>query len=210
MLSDHTPFLIVVSAPSGCGKTTILRRVLALEGKLSFSVSVTSREPRPGEKEGKDYFFISESEFKSRIAGGEFLEYALVHGNCYGTARAQVMKLLQSGQDVVLDVDVQGVAQLAKTWPFDMATIFIVPPSFDELRHRLVSRGTDDGEVISRRLANARGELRFASQYRYLLVNDEIDKAVAGFRQIISAERAKVERNRALLESLSLDFEKES
>jgi len=206
MSLDHSPFLLVVSAPSGCGKTTILRQLLVQDKNLAFSVSTTSRPPRPDEVEGRDYFFVSKKRFEDGIESGEFLEYAMVHGNYYGTARTRVREMLSAGKDVILDIDVQGAMQLDKLWPDDLASVFILPPSLAELRRRLVSRGTEDAETVRRRLANARGELKQAHHYRYLLINDLLDDAVSGFRQIISAERKKSRRNQNFLTGLLAEF----
>lgn len=169
-------------------------------------MSVTSRPIRPGEIEGRDYHFISEERFKERIDSGDFIEHARVHGNYYGTSRTQVLELIARGYDVILDIDVQGMLQLERTWPYDLVTVFILPPSFRELRHRLVSRGTDQEDDIRRRLQNAAGELEYAGRYRYLLVNREIDEAVSGFRHVVAAERSKANRNDRLLAQIVDDF----
>ena len=206
MSSDHTPFLIVVSAPSGCGKTSILKRLLKDDDKLSFSISVTSRPPRPGEVDGRDYIFVSEEDFKTRLLQGEFLEYARVHGNYYGTSRSYVEELLSAGYDVVLDIDVQGMIQLEESWQADFASVFILPPSYAELEHRLVSRGTDSPSDIKKRLVNAGGEIEYGSRYRYLLVNDQLDIAVSQLKSVISAERSRASRNDRLMKKVAEGF----
>jgi len=185
--------LFVVSAPSGAGKSTILHRVLAEIPAVAFSVSHTTRPPRPGEEHGRDYFFVSPDEFTAMRRAGAFLEAAEVHGNWYGTSRDAVGGLQAKGLDVLLDIDVQGAQQVRATG-MPAVFLFIVPPSLAELETRLRGRGTDGEEVIRRRLANARQELLAASRYDHIVVNDDLDQAVAMVQAVILARRSQYRR----------------
>lgn len=171
--------VIIFSAPSGSGKSTIINRLMQhSELQLAFSISCTSREPRGKEQHGVEYFFLSPDEFRARIAAGEFLEYEEVYTNrFYGTLTSQVEKQLNEGQNVVLDVDVKGGCNIKKHYKDKALSVFIQPPSIDELKKRLVSRGTDSAEVIEDRLAKAEFELSFAPQYDVVIVNDDIETA---------------------------------
>ncbi len=186
--------LFVISAPSGAGKTTLLKRVMPRLTGLSFSVSHTTRLPRPGEREGVDYHFVAREEFEKMMGEGAFLEYARVHDNLYGTSRMAVERLRQQGVDVVLDIDVQGAAILREAGLVDAAYIFIAPPSVAELERRLRGRGTEAEEMIATRLANARMELAAMSSYEYLLVNRQVEESVELLTAIILAERARAHR----------------
>ena len=186
--------LFVISAPSGAGKTTLLKRVMPRLTGLSFSVSHTTRLPRPGEREGVDYHFVAREEFEKLMGEGAFLEYARGHDNLYGTSRMAVERLRQQGVDVVLDIDVQGAAILREAGLVDAAYIFIAPPSVAELERRLRGRGTEAEEMIATRLANARMELAAMSSYEYLLVNRQVEESVELLTAIILAERARAHR----------------
>lgn len=186
--------LFVVSAPSGAGKTTLLKRVMARVANLTFSVSHTTRPPRPGERDGVDYSFVSTAEFKKMIAEGDFLEYARVHANLYGTSRLAVAKVLQQGKDVVLDIDVQGASILRGEAINGATYIFIAPPNLTELEKRLRGRGTEGEEMIAIRLANARRELAVMQDYEYLVVNYQVEESVELLAAIILAERARAHR----------------
>ena len=186
--------LFVISAPSGAGKTTLLKRVMPRLTGLSFSVSHTTRLPRPGEREGVDYHFVARADFEKMIGEGAFLEHARVHDNLYGTSRMAVERLQQQGIDVVLDIDVQGAAILRQAGLVDAAYIFIAPPSVAELERRLRGRGTEAEEMIATRLANARAELAAMSSYEYLLVNRQVEESVELLTAIILAERARAHR----------------
>lgn len=183
--------LLVVSAPSGCGKTTILKQVMAKLSGLAFSVSHTTRQPRLGEVDGKDYHFVSKEQFiavRDEQPSG-FLEWAQVHGNFYGTSRRGVEELLAAGKDVVLDIDIQGAEQVREN--ADPVTVFISPPTLEELERRLRGRGTESPDDIDFRLANAENEMAAASRYRYLIINDELEQAVRDLQAIITAERRR-------------------
>ncbi len=186
--------LLVVSAPSGCGKTTILHKVMTDLPGLVFSVSHTTREPRPGEEDGRDYHFVNREQFKEirdQQPSG-FLEWAKVHGNYYGTSRQDVEARLAEGLDVVLDIDVQGAKQIRQHEA--LVTIFIAPPSLPELKRRLRGRGTESEESLAVRLANAGKEMQAADAYTYLIVNDQLDEAVRALEAVIIAERCRRRR----------------
>ncbi len=185
--------LFVISAPSGAGKTTLLRRVMADLANLSFSVSHTTRSPRTGERDGVDYFFVDRAGFQKMVGEGGFLEWAEVHGNCYGTSRAAVLERLAAGVDVILDIDVQGARQIREAG-VEAVFLFIAPPSWQELERRLAGRGTDSAETIRLRCANARREMTEAGWYDYLVVNDDLREAVETFRAVILAERSRQRR----------------
>lgn len=185
--------LIVISGPSGVGKGTIIDALLKDNPKLSFSISATTRGPRPNERDGVEYHFIPESEFLRKIMEDEFLEYAKVHGCYYGTPRGNVREKLSRGEDVLLDIDVQGGLQVRKRFPHGVF-IFLVPPTFDELRRRLELRHTEDPGAISHRLADAKEELEHMGEYDYLVTNDALDNAVADVKAIVRAEKCKLSR----------------
>ncbi len=191
----HEPFVLVVSGPSGVGKSTLVRRLLAETPGLWLSISATTRPPRPGEVHGKDYFFVSEEEFLGMMERGELLEWALVFGKWrYGTPKAPVFKKLKEGYDVLLEVDVQGGLKVRDALGPRSALVFIAPPSEEELVRRLRKRGTERGEELERRLGTARWELERAKEYDYLVVNDELEKALAQLKAIVEAERCAVRR----------------
>lgn len=185
--------LVVISGPSGVGKTTIIKAVLSRRDDLIFSVSCTTRPRRPGEVHGRDYFFITEQEFKAMIDRGEFLEWAEVHGHLYGTPRKFVEKAFSEGKSVLLDIDVQGALKVMKTFK-DGVFIFVAPPSLEDLEKRLRKRGTEDEETIKRRLEDARWELNHIGSFEYLIVNQDLDEAIHALDSIITAEKIKVRR----------------
>lgn len=186
--------LFVISAPSGAGKTTLLKPVLAVLPALAFSVSHTTRKPRPGEVEGKDYFFVNTNKFSMLREEGDFLEWAEVHGNFYGTSKRVVETQLAVGRDIILDIDVQGAGQLRIRKDLSATFIFIAPPSLAELERRLTGRKTDEAATIALRLQNARQELQYADQYDYLIVNDDLGQAQAMLTAIILEKRAQARR----------------
>jgi guanylate kinase len=202
-MSSEVPrgLLLVISSPSGAGKTTLARR-LAGEFPLRFSVSVTTRSPRPGEVEGRDYCFVSGARFDEMIAAGEFAEWAVVHGNRYGTRIATVEDCLRGGSDCLFDVDFQGGRQIRRQWPADSVLCFILPPSMVELERRLRQRATDAPDVIARRLAMACEELTHYGEYDYLVVNDEIERAYGELRAIYVAARAARPRRQGVARAL--------
>lgn len=185
--------LLVVSGPSGAGKGTICQLLRSHLPDLGYSISVTTRQPRVGEVDGVNYFFKTVDEVKQMIADGDLLEYAEVYGNYYGTPRKYVMDLLESGRDVLLEIDIQGALQIKKRFP-EGVFVFIVPPSLDELSTRIYKRGTDSEDVIKRRMASAAGELAYAAEYDYIIVNDIAEKAAQKVLTIMEAERYRVAR----------------
>lgn len=199
MQKNNESMLIVISGPSGVGKGTIYSRLLSNDPSLTFSVSVTTRKPREKEREGVDYFFITDEEYGRLLAQGAFLEHATVHGNSYGTLKSQVEEKMARGQSVVLDIDPQGARNVMKSCP-DCVSIFLLPPSYAELRQRLYGRGTDHPEDIERRLANAKGEIEQMHLYQYAVVNDDADAAYRQVAAIITAEKLRTVRHRPTVE----------
>ena len=187
--------LFVISAPSGAGKSTILKKLLAAVPNLSFSVSHTTRSPRPGESNGREYHFVDRTAFEGMRADQAFLEWAEVHGNLYGTSRAAIEAQQAQGIDVFLDIDVQGAKQLRDCGLPGVVFLFIAPPSWAELERRLRGRGTDPEETVQLRLSNARREMEDADRYDYLVINDRLDEAVEVLRAVVIAERCKGRRN---------------
>ena len=197
--------LYVVSSPSGGGKGTIIRRVLEVVPDLSYSVSYTTRAPRNGEVNGREYFFVDRKQFEEMAAGGEFLEWANVHGNLYGTSQTQVATETAAGVDIILEVDVQGAASVRRLG-LDSVSIFILPPSLDTLRERLLLRGTDTPESLAVRLRNAPEELSQYSSFDYLILNDDVERAASQLAAIISAERARRSRQDTLVNDVISRF----
>lgn len=199
--------LVIISSPSGAGKTTLSRRLLSEFDNMEFSVSFTTRAPRKNERDGVDYFFVDDDQFDGMIEAGEFAEWAQVHGNRYGTSRAVVDRALSEGRDVVFDVDWQGGRKLKAQWPDDALMIFILPPDLDTLENRLRRRATDAEEVIQRRLRKAVDEMTHHPEYDHLIVNDELDRAYTILRAVYLTRRdgdvadpalvALVDQNRA-------------
>ena len=191
MQAPRKGVLFVISGPSGVGKGTVNKRLFEEFGNaVAFSVSATTRGPREGEVDGREYFFISRQEFEKRVANNEFLEHAEYAGNCYGTPRDYVLSLLQRGVSVILEIDVQGAMQVKRRMP-ESVSVFILPPSFEELEHRLRGRGTETPEKIERRLAAAKAEMARATEYDYQIVNDDLDAAYARLREIFILETEK-------------------
>jgi len=198
--------MILVVAPSGAGKSSLVSALLTTDPTLALSVSFTTRSPRPGETEGINYHFISEEEFLSRKEQGDFLEWAFVHGNYYGTSRSWIMEKMEQGQDVILEIDWQGAQQIQKIVP-QAIWVFILPPSLKTLQERLQNRGQDDEQTIQRRIQAAHEELSHLSESNYLVVNDLFQAALFELRQIISASRLRTPpqllRHSSLIENLT-------
>ena len=197
--------LFIISAPSGTGKTTILKKVISGMENIMFSVSHTTRTPRPGEKEGVDYYFVEKDAFQKMLEKGLFYEWAEVHGNLYGTSRNAVQEIIDQGKDIILDIDVQGGLQAMDKVGDKGIFIFILPPSLQELEKRLVNRGTESESVIATRLKNAQGEIRIMGKYDYVIVNDSLAEAVEVLKSIIIAERSRKRRS-VSGKPLNLDF----
>jgi guanylate kinase len=195
------PFPVVLSAPSGAGKTTIARNLMDQRGDVGYSVSCTTRPPRPAEKDGVDYYFLSEADFVARAGKGEFAEWARVHGKHYGTLRSEVQRVLDSGKHVIMDIDVQGAAQFVKAFP-DSVLIFVIPPSLDALVARLRQRNTESDAQLAERLRNAHTELQDVHLYHWVVVNDALDKAIKDVSTIIDSESLKRSRVHAFDEQV--------
>lgn len=191
------PFPIILSAPSGGGKTTIAKRVLAERPDVGYSVSCTTRKPRGAEVDGRDYHFISVAEFESARDRGEFAEWAHVHGNLYGTLRREVDRVMQSGRHVMMDIDVQGARTFAAAYP-QSVLVFVLPPSGEVLLARLAGRSTESPAALATRLRNARDEIAAVDDYQYVVVNDDLETAVGRVASIIDAESARRDRIRTL------------
>jgi guanylate kinase len=196
-MPQRTGILLLVSGPSGSGKTTLCRR-LADEGEARYSTSCTTRPARPGEKHGHDYFFLSREDFAEKIANAEFLEHALVHGNHYGTLKAEVLEHLSQGRDVVMDIDVQGAAQVRLCADPEirkaLVDLFVMPPSEEELLQRLTARNTDSEEVIALRMKNALEEMAHWPHYQYRLLSATREEDYTRFKALLMAERLRVSR----------------
>ena len=186
--------MLVLSSPSGAGKTTLSRLLLEADTSIALSVSVTTRAPRANETDGRDYHFIDKARFESMVGRGELLEWAEVFGNLYGTPRKPVEDALAAGRDVLFDIDWQGTQQLREKARSDMASIFVLPPSIRELERRLHTRAQDNDRVIKSRMAKAGDELSHWAEYDYVIVNDDIARALAQVREILTVERLKRER----------------
>jgi guanylate kinase len=191
-------FLLVLSSPSGAGKTTITRHLLASDPTLVLSVSVTTRPPRPGEVDGKDYRFIDRARFDRMVAGGELLEHATVFGHCYGTPRQPIEAAIEAGRDIVTDIDWQGTQQLSEKLREDIVTIFVLPPSAPALEARLRRRAQDSAAVVGQRMAKSAEEMSHYPEYGYVIVNDDLHRSVAQAQAILTAERLKRSRQTGL------------
>jgi guanylate kinase len=186
-------FPLILSSPSGAGKTTIARELLSRRIDLGYSVSCTTRPARAGEVEGRDYYFLTRDEFQAAKERGEFAESADVHGHMYGTLRREVDRVLESGRHVVMDIDVQGASQFVKAYP-ESVLVFVLPPNVEVLLGRLTGRGTESTETLSRRLRSAVSELKAVDEYGYVVVNAELDRAVNSVSQILDSEALRLTR----------------
>jgi guanylate kinase len=188
--------LIVISAPSGAGKTSLVKALLERQPHLRFSISYTTRKPRPAEKDGHDYFFVDHATFEAMVAAGGFLEYAKVFDNYYGTPKKQVQDILDNGEHVILEIDWQGAQQIRKAMP-ECASIFILPPSQAELERRLRGRGTDGDDVIARRLRDSVSDMTHWKEFDYVVVNDDFERALGDLAAIVSGSGENLRRSRA-------------
>lgn len=192
--------MFVLSSPSGAGKTTIARKLLAEDSEIAMSVSVTTRPLRPGEVEGRDYHFTDRAGFDAMVEANEFLEWAEVFGNCYGTPKAQIKAGLKEGQDFLFDIDWQGTQQLYQRMETDVVRVFLLPPSIEELEQRLRGRGTDSQEVIAGRMARAKAEISHWDGYDYVVINDNVEACFGKVRAILNAERLRRARQTGLVD----------
>lgn len=199
--------LFVVAAPSGAGKTSLVKALLQKDAAIRLSVSYTTRAPRPGEVNGVDYHFVSVEEFRQMAARGEFLESAEVYGNYYGTSQAWIAGEIAAGRDILLEIDWQGAAQVRRHFP-EAVTLFILPPSIEALRQRLSSRGQDSHEIIEKRMAAARDDISHAGEFEYIIVNDDFDQALLDFMAVVRASRLVALRQVQKLASLFERFGK--
>ena len=197
--------LIVVSSPSGGGKGTLIRRALKAVPNLGYSISFTTRAPREGEVNGRDYFFVSNEEFKAMIDANGFLEWAVVHGNLYGTSHVQVEGERLAGHDIILEIDVQG-AESVRRLAQDAVSVFILPPSFEILRDRLVGRGSEDPSDLALRLKNSRSEVEHYREFQYVILNDDAEQAAGLLASIVYAERARRERQEEVARRVLASF----
>ena len=188
--------LYVVAAPSGAGKTTLVRLLLEREPEVQLSISYTTRGPRPGEMDGREYHFVDVAAFRAMMARGDFLESAEVHGNFYGTSKVWIGEQLAAGRDVLLEIDWQGAQQVRGVFPGAIG-VFILPPSMEELTRRLTGRGTDSADVIERRLAAAQAEMRHVGEFDYVIINDSLEQALDDLRAVVRASRLTLEGQRA-------------
>ena len=196
---DRRGVLFVLSSPSGAGKTTISKKMLAADPDIALSISATTRPPRPGEVDGKDYHFVDVARFKEMAADGEFLEWAHVFGHRYGTPKGRIRGALKEGQDFLFDIDWQGTQQLYQKDQQDVVRVFILPPSIAELERRLRSRGTDADDVIAARMERARAEISHWDAYDYVVINENVNACFAKVREILDAERMKRQRQTGLI-----------
>lgn len=192
--SNRRGLMIVLSSPSGAGKTTLTRRLMAEHADMTMSISATTRKPRPGERDGQDYYFVSKEKFVQLEDDGEFLEHAKVFDNFYGTPRGPVEAALQDGRDVIFDIDWQGAQQLTQAASDDLVKIFILPPNMRELEKRLKTRAQDSDAVIAKRMSKSEAEISHWAEYDYVIVNEDLDTALAEVRTIIAAERMRRRR----------------
>jgi len=197
-IGNRRGLCFVLSSPSGAGKTTISRKLLDADADLSISISCTTRAPRPGEVDGKDYFFVSKEKFRDMVNNNEFIEHAEVFGNFYGTPKTFVEGKLTEGKDIIFDIDWQGTDQLAQKLPHDVVSVFVLPPSMIELERRLRERNQDDDETVRKRMKKASREISHWDDYDYVIVNIDLNQALKDVKNILKAERLKRTRQPAL------------
>ena len=210
MTMQRKGLLIILSSPSGAGKSTLAKRLMLWDPTLRFSVSATTRAPRPGEENGREYYFRSRAEFQTMVAAGDMLEHAEVFGNFYGSPKAPVEKAMAEGRDTLFDIDWQGGQQVKQAMSSNVVSIFILPPSMAELERRLRTRGQDSDEVIAGRMAKSEAEISHWAEYDYVLINNDLDQAEADLITILSAERMRRDRQPGLSEfvrGLNKEFE---
>ena len=200
-MSGQRGKLFVIAAPSGAGKTSLVRALMQRRPTLRFSISYTTRQQRPNERDGHDYFFVDKPQFERMVAAGDFLEHARVFDNYYGTSRSQVERILDAGQDVLLEIDWQGAQQIRRTLP-ECRSIFVLPPSRAALEQRLRGRRTDSDEVIARRLRDSLADLSHWSEFDYIVVNDDFDRATGELEAIVTGQGEHLRRDRAELREL--------
>ncbi|MBR5586925.1 MAG: guanylate kinase [Clostridia bacterium] len=191
--------LMVVSGPAGVGKGTVCKQFLKDNPQVKLSVSATTRSPRPGEQHGREYYFLTKEEFEEKIKTDNLLEYVCFVGNYYGTLKSAVEEKLSAGEDVLLEIEVEGAMNVKKKFP-DSVLVFVLPPSFEELKNRLIGRGTETPEVVEKRLTRAKEEFLCAENYDYVILNDTVEAAADRLYTILSAEKLKVSRNKTLIE----------
>lgn len=196
-MNKKNGMIIIVSAPSGAGKTSICDAIIKDDKNIVYSISTTTRNPRSGEKNGKEYFFVDEKKFKQDIKAGKFIEWAQVHGNYYGTGKAVLHKALSKGKDVLLDIDVQGALSIKKKYK-DSLMLFIMTPTLKELKKRLIQRNKDSKETINTRIENAKKEIKYAVKYDYLILNDRLPESIKNVKAVIKAERLSIKRNKII------------
>ena len=201
-IAERRGLMFVLSSPSGAGKTTLSHMLLEAEAGIEMSVSVTTRPPRPGERDHVDYHFIDGAEFKRRVKAGALLEWAEVFGNNYGTPREPVEQALAAGRDVLFDIDWQGTRQLKASCAADLVTVFILPPSAEALRQRLLKRAQDSADVVGARMAKAAAEISHWDEYDYIIVNEDLAASLTAIRGILAAERLKRDRRHSVLAAL--------
>lgn len=194
--------LLVISGPSGCGKGTVMKELLSTSENLFLSVSAATRAPRPGEENGVHYYFMTKEQFQEKLDAGEILEYTCYCGNYYGTPKQPVIDHCENGEDVILEIEVEGAGNVCRQYP-DAVSIFIMPPSMEELESRLINRQTEDMETVRRRLDTAREEMKLAKNYQYVVVNDTVEQAVEKIRAIIQAEKCRSQRMDSFLTTMS-------